>query len=61
MGGSRQPGAWTGACVFNKEDLGVVTLTSKDKWDRLKLCCHHWLDTLESGKTMLEFKRLQSN
>jgi hypothetical protein len=37
MGGLRWPGAWAGACVFNKEDLGVVTLTSQDKWDHLKL------------------------
>ncbi len=61
MGGSRRPGVWAKVCVFNKEDLGVVTLTSQDKWECLQLYCCHWLDTLESGKTMLEFKRLQSD
>ncbi len=60
-GGLHRPGAWAGACVFNKEDLGIVTLTFQDKWDHLKFCCCHWLDTLESGETMLEFKRLQSD
>ncbi len=30
-GGSRRPGAWAGACVFNEEDVGIVTLTLQEK------------------------------
>jgi hypothetical protein len=38
-GRSRRPGAWAGAFVINKEDVGIVALTSQEKWDRMKNCC----------------------
>ena len=33
-GGTFYPGAWAGVVVFNDEKLGLVVLTSQEKWDR---------------------------
>jgi hypothetical protein len=60
-GGSRRPGAWAGACVFNEEDIGIVTLTSQEKWDRVKSCCQHWHAIVLTGDTVLDYKKLRSN
>jgi hypothetical protein len=57
-GGSRRPGAWAGACVFNKEDVGIVTLTLQEKWDRMKSCCRHWHAIVSTGETVLDYKKL---
>ena len=35
-GGTFYPGAWAGVVVFNDEKLGLVVLTSQEKWGRLK-------------------------
>ncbi len=60
-GGSRRPGAWAGASVFNKEDVGIVTLTLQEKWDRMKNCCRHWHAIVSTGKTVLDCKKLCSD
>ncbi len=61
-GGSRRPGAWAGACVFNEEDVGIVTLTSQEKWDRMKECCRHWHAIVAAEKTaLLDYKKLRSD
>ena len=39
--GTKYPGAWAGAVVFNDEEEGVVVLTSQEKWDQLKRICQH--------------------
>jgi hypothetical protein len=57
-GGTRRPGAWAGASVFNEENVGVVMLTSQEKWDRLKEICQHWHAVIQGGETMLDYKKL---
>ncbi len=59
--GTRNPWAWAGACVVVREELGVVVLTSQEKWDRMKELCRHWLGVLKSGETLLDHKRILSN
>jgi hypothetical protein len=56
--GSRCPGAWAGTNVCIEEGVGVVVLTSQEKWDQLKAICAHWLDVLQQGKTELDYKKL---
>ena len=58
-GGTRRPGAWAGASVCIKEEVGVVVLVLQDKWDRMKNICKHWLDLLNQGKRDLDFKQLR--
>ena len=60
-GGTKRPGAWAGSSVCVEEDKGVVVLTSQEKWNRLKSICQYWLDQLNRGDIMLEFKRLRSD
>jgi hypothetical protein len=60
-GGTRRPGAWAGASVCVKEDVGVVVLVSQEKWDRLKAIFRYWLDLLLKGQTELDFKKLRSD
>ncbi len=38
-GGTCPLGAWARASVFNEENVGLVVLTSQEKWDRLKAIC----------------------
>lgn len=59
--GTRNPGAWAGACVVISEELGVMVLTSQEKWDRMKELCRHWLGVLKSGETLLDHKKLLSD
>jgi hypothetical protein len=60
-GGTTRPGAWAGASVCIKEDVGVLVLVSQDKWMRMKNICRHWLGLLTKGKTSLDFKQLRSD
>jgi hypothetical protein len=57
----RQPGAWAGSVVHNEPGVGIVVLTSQEKWDRMKAICQHWHLLLVAGKTDLPFKQLQSD
>ncbi len=59
-GGTCQLGTWAGVSVFNKENVGVVILTSQEKWDRLKSVCWHWFDIVRSGET-LDYKKSLSD
>ena len=56
-----QPGAWVGVVVHNDPTLGIVGLTSQDKWDRTKAICIHWLKMLVAGRTEVPFKQLESD
>ena len=60
-GGTGYPGAWAGAVVFNDEKLGLVVLTSQDKWDRLKAICTKWLDEVRTGDGSLDHASLRSD
>ena len=60
-GGTKTPGAWAGSVVHVDEERGVMVLTSQEKWDRMKDICRYWLRIVESGETMLEYKKLQSD
>lgn len=42
-------------------EKGVVVLTSQEKWTRMKEICKYWLNLLESGVTVLDHKKLQSD
>jgi len=42
-GGTKYPGAWAGAVVFNGKEHGIVVLTSQEKWDGLKAIFRHFL------------------
>jgi hypothetical protein len=57
-GGSRRPGTWAGACVFNEEDAEIVTLTLQKKCDRMKSCCRHWHVIVSMGEMVLDYKKL---
>ncbi len=59
--GSRCPGAWAGMNVCINEGLGVVVLTSQEKWDQMKAICVHWLEVLRWGETELEYNKLLSD
>jgi hypothetical protein len=50
---------WAGSSVCVEEDIGVVVLTSQEKWDHLKAICQHWLDLIKDGEDMLDFKQLR--
>jgi hypothetical protein len=41
------------------QGLGVIVLTSQEKWDCMKNICKHWRDLLLHGKTELNFKQLR--
>jgi hypothetical protein len=58
---TKQPGAWAGVVVHNDPGLGIVVLTSQDKWDRTKAICQHWHSLLVQGQTELPFKQLESD
>ena len=60
-GGTCYPGAWAGVVVFNDEELGLVVLTSQEKWDRLKSICSKWLMRLEAGELELDHTELRSD
>ena len=60
-GGTRYPGAWLGSVVFNDEKLGIVILTSQEKWDRLKLICAKWLARLDAEELELDHTELRSD
>ena len=60
-GGTCYPGAWAGAVVFVDKELGIVVLTSQEKWNRLKLICKKWLQRLESGDVDLNHTELRSD
>ena len=56
-----QPGAWAGVVVHNDPTLGIVVLTSQEKWDRTKSICRHWMNVLLEGKSEVPFKQLESD
>jgi hypothetical protein len=58
---TRCPGAWAGSNVCIDEEIGVMVLTSQEKWDRLKSICAHWLSVIRWGESNLEYKRLLSD
>jgi hypothetical protein len=58
---TKQPGAWAGVVVHNDPVLGIVVLTSQDKWDRTKAICQHWHQLLVEGTSELGFKQLESD
>ena len=47
--------------VHNDPILGVVVLTSQEKWDRTKMVCQYWAQMLDAGHTELPFKQLESD
>ncbi len=53
---TRLLGAWAGVVVHNDPNLGIVVLTSQEKWDKTKAICKHWLQMLDMGHTELPFK-----
>ena len=55
------PGAWAGVVVHNDPVLGIVVLTSQDKWDKAKAICTKWLKWIQEGNTDLPFKPLESD
>ena len=55
------PGAWAGVVVHNDPQLGIVVLTSQEKWDRTKAICMHWMQLLGKGQVELPFKQLESD
>ena len=58
---TREPGAWAGVVVHNDPHLGIVVLTSQEKWDKTKAICQHWMNVLGEGKVEVPFKQLESN
>ncbi len=58
-GGTQRPGSWAGLSVCVEKDIGVVVLTSQEKWNHLKTICQHWLDLIKDGENMLDFKQLR--
>lgn len=58
---TRQPGAWAGVVVHNDPDLGIIVLTSQEKWDRTRDICKHWFAKVMEGEKELHFKSLQSD
>ena len=60
-GGTKRPGAWAGSSVCMEDNKGVIVLTSLEKWNRLKSICQYWLNHLDRGDNMLEFKKLHSD
>ena len=58
---SKTPGAWAGAVVHIMQQLGVCTLTSEDKWGKLKALLQKWWDLLSAGETELAHKELLSD
>ncbi len=59
--GLKGPGVWAGTNVCIKEELGVVVLTSQEKWDQLKSICSFWLEIINEGVKELDYKRLLSD
>ena len=59
--GTQYPGAWAGAVVFNDEKLGIVVLTSQEKWHRLELICAKWWMKLDAGELELDHTELRSD
>jgi hypothetical protein len=49
------------ANVCVEKDVGVVLLTSQEKWDCLKTICRQWLELLEQGVTKLDYKQRLSD
>ncbi len=47
--------------MHNDPELGIVVLTSQDKWDRTKAICRHWHRLLVEGQSELPFKQLESD
>ena len=58
---SKTPGAWAGCVVHIHESLGVCSLTSEEKWKKLKDILDKWYDRLEAGETELDHKELLSD
>ena len=58
---TREPGAWAGVVVHNDPQLGIVVLTSQEKWDKTKAICAHWMRLLLEEKTEVPFKQLESD
>ena len=55
------PRAWAGAVVFVDKELGIIVLTSQEKWDRLKQICKKWLTRVEAGELDLNHSELRSD
>ena len=47
--------------MHNNPALGIVVLTSQDKWDKAKAICTKWLQWIQDGNTDLPFKPLESD
>ena len=58
---SQTPGAWAGTVVHIFPQLGVCTLTSEEKWIKLKVMLKKWHEVLSSGERELSHKELQSD
>jgi hypothetical protein len=56
-----QDAEMSGVSVCINNDLGVVVLTSQEKWDCMKCICRFWLDLLNQGISKLEHKQLRSD
>jgi len=54
-----QPPLKNDICIDEK--LGVVVMTSQEKWDRMKSICSFWLEQLDQGMSELGYKRLLSD
>ena len=59
---SQTPGAWAGAVVHIFPQLGVCTLTSEEKWEKLRTLLVKWHKVLSAGPwAELSHKELQSD
>lgn len=60
-GGTKHPGSWAGVVVINDDELGLVILTSQEKWDRMKQIIRKWLARLEAGEKRVDHGELASD
>jgi len=58
---SQTPGAWAGAVVHILRMLGVCTLTSEEKWSKMKRILAKWYGRLSNGETELSHSELASD
>ena len=47
--------------VHNIPSVGIVVLTSQEKWDKTWKILHHWYERVKGGELELPFKPLQSD
>lgn len=58
---SKSPGAWAGVVAHTFENLGVCSLTSVEKWGRMKEILRKWSSRLAEGDEELSHKELLSD